>query len=87
MLAWLGLVRNHVVATDLRPVFNVFEYVLRIACSIIHEELLDASSFILVLDWLTRKKTDRSELVTNDKGLAIGAEFSIEGVVPHVAID
>lgn len=87
MLAWLRFVRNHVVATYLRPVFDIFEYVLRIACSIIHEELLNSSSFILVLDWLTRKKADRAELVTYDESFAVCAKLAIKRVVPHVTID
>ena len=48
--------RNHIVAADLRAIFDFLEQILRVARPIIHEELLDACRFILMLDaWLTRE--------------------------------
>ena len=79
---------DHVIATDLRPILNFFEWILGVARSIVHEKLLDSGCFILVFySRFARKKTYCAELVADYKGLAVGAEFPIEWVVTLVAID
>jgi len=47
---WLGFVGDHIVAADLRPVFDALERVLSIPSSIIHEKLLHSSCLVLVFN-------------------------------------
>ena len=69
--SWLGFVWDHIVTTDLRPVFYALERVLRVPCSIIHEKLLHSSCLILVLDRLAREQTNCAQLVTDDESFTI----------------
>ena len=81
------VVWNHVIATNLRPILDLLEHVLRVARAVVKEELLHSSRLILMLNSrLAREQTDCTELVANDECLAIAAELAVERVVALVAI-
>ena len=68
----LGLVRNHVVAADLRSVLNAFEGVLRVASPVVEEKLLDAGCLVLVLDVrFAGEEADGAELIAGHEGLSV----------------
>ena len=70
--------RDHIIAAYLGSILNPLERVGRVTSTIIEEELLDASGFVLVLHvGFTAEQTDRSKLITHDEGLAITAELAI----------
>lgn len=79
--------RDHVVATDLGSVLNPLENILCGPYSVVHEELLDPSCIVLVVDGFARKETDRAELVAHDECFAVTREFAVQRVVSHVPID
>ena len=86
-LSRLRLVRNHVVATNLRSILDLLKWIRRVSSPVVKEELLHSGGFILVLHIVTREETDGAKLVSHDEGLAIAAELAIERVIPHVAIN
>ena len=86
-LSRLSFVRDHVVATDLRPVLNLLKGIQRVSCPVVKEKLLHSGGFILVLHIVTREETDGAKLISYDESLAIAAELAIEWVIPNVAVN
>ena len=83
----LSLVRDHVVSADLRPILDTLEGVLRVASSIVQEELLDTGRLVLVLDVrLAGEQTDRTQLIADNEGFTIAAELAVQRIVSHISV-
>ena len=83
----LSLMRDHVVPADLRPILDALEGVLRVASSIVQEELLDPGRLVLVLDVrFAGEQADRAQLIADNEGLAIAAELAVQRIVAHISV-